>query len=248
MNITAAVIVTTPQRLSFVDVVKGIDMFDTVNIPCIAVVENMAALDLYDFNDEFYSTLSKRILNTPSTLNEDSLKNIVKTTIEEQRRPSQIFGTGYTQRIREMWGIENIITLPLEKEVSTCGDIGTPYVLKHPKSIVSKAMIELAGGIIEEIENIESSQKYAAPTIRFDEAQYSIVVDDSKSIKPYDLRCRCKCAVCVEELSGRKLLDEKSVPLDIKPRSMMPIGRYAISVDWSDGHKSLFPYKQLFPA
>ena len=42
LPMTAAVIVTTPQKLSFVDVVKGIQMFQKLKIPTAAVVENMS--------------------------------------------------------------------------------------------------------------------------------------------------------------------------------------------------------------
>lgn len=37
-----AIIITTPQALSYVDVIKGIEMFDDLKVPAISVIENMS--------------------------------------------------------------------------------------------------------------------------------------------------------------------------------------------------------------
>ncbi len=50
------------------------------------------------------------------------------------------------------------------------------------------------------------------------------------------LRLACRCAHCVEEGTGRPLLDETNVPLDVRPVQISPVGRYAIQFTWSDGH------------
>jgi Mrp family chromosome partitioning ATPase len=42
LNFTGGVVITTPQKLSFIDVVKGIEMFDELKIPVLAVIENMS--------------------------------------------------------------------------------------------------------------------------------------------------------------------------------------------------------------
>lgn len=63
---------------------------------------------------------------------------------------------------------------------------------------------------------------------------------------PRRLRLACPCAGCVEELTGRRILDETSVPEGIHPLAIHYVGRYALRFDWSDGHGTgIFPFGYL---
>ncbi|HEU4829024.1 MAG TPA: DUF971 domain-containing protein [Gemmatimonadales bacterium] len=50
------------------------------------------------------------------------------------------------------------------------------------------------------------------------------------------LRLACPCAECVEEMSGRPLLDPVSIAEAIRPVSISLVGAYGIRIAWSDGH------------
>lgn len=54
--LTAAVIVTTPQKLAFIDVAKGVRMFSKLKVPCVAVVENMC---FFEGDDKRYYPFGK---------------------------------------------------------------------------------------------------------------------------------------------------------------------------------------------
>lgn len=52
------------------------------------------------------------------------------------------------------------------------------------------------------------------------------------------LRLACPCAECVEEMTGRPLLDPARVPDDVRPLSLALVGGYGLRVHWSDGHST----------
>lgn len=56
---------------------------------------------------------------------------------------------------------------------------------------------------------------------------------------PYrELRFQCPCASCVDEMSGKRTLKKESIKPDIKPMKVNPVGKYAIHIEWSDGHRT----------
>ena len=63
---------------------------------------------------------------------------------------------------------------------------------------------------------------------------------------PRDLRVRCPCAGCVDEMTGRRILVPEMVPEDVYPTAIHYVGRYALQFMWSDGHSTgIYPYEFL---
>ena len=60
------------------------------------------------------------------------------------------------------------------------------------------------------------------------------------------LRLACPCAACVDEVTGRVLVLARHVAQDVRPVKIEPVGRYAITIHWSDGHHTgIYPYPRL---
>ena len=53
-----------------------------------------------------------------------------------------------------------------------------------------------------------------------------------------ELRLACPCAGCVDEMTGQVRVIATSIPQNVRPLKIDLIGRYAISIQWSDGHNT----------
>lgn len=63
--------------------------------------------------------------------------------------------------------------------------------------------------------------------------------DGHESVYPArELRLACPCAGCVDEVTGKLRLIASSVPQNVHPLKIDLVGRYAISIQWSDGHNT----------
>ena len=63
---------------------------------------------------------------------------------------------------------------------------------------------------------------------------------------PRDLRIWCPCAGCVDEMTGKRILDPDMVAEDVHPLSIHYVGRYALKFVWSDGHDTgIYPFEYL---
>ncbi len=53
-----------------------------------------------------------------------------------------------------------------------------------------------------------------------------------------ELRRQCPCAVCNDEMTGKKLLRPQDITDAVRPTTIDSVGRYAMSIKFDDGHST----------
>ncbi len=232
MPLSGVVIVTTPQAVSLKIARRGLRMFEKVQVKILGIVENMRTF-----------------------------------TCPHCGESTDIFRHGGGERMSQELGVPFLGALPLDADVVTCGDEGRPIVANQPTSVSAKVYAAIAAALVEQLQAAVTvlkpfvwkwdsnegapawmegavrpagSQNTPIGFLRRDPRTLSILWEDGHrdDFDVRDLRLACHCALCVEEMSGRKLLDPKTIRSDVSPRQIVSIGNYAIQFDWSDGHNS----------
>lgn len=239
--LSGAIIVTTPQDVSLKIARRGLRMFETLHVPILGIIENMSTF-----------------------------------TCPHCGRDTDIFRHGGGERMSQQLGVPFLGAIPLDADIVTGGDEGRPIVVDKPKSAAAQAYraiaAELAGGLeglptsalrafVWTWETNEGEPAWVETAIRpsgsrttpvgfrrRDARTLSVLWQDGRrdDFDVRDLRLACHCAVCVEETSGRALLDPKSVRPDITPREISSVGNYAIRFAWNDGHSTgIYSFEHL---
>ena len=129
--------------------------------------------------------------------------------------------------MEQRFGIKTLVEIPLIPNLAL-----EPYISEGAEAMLKA--LEMQAGAKTEI-----------PQASFD-AQYILLkFNDGRevAVKNRDVRLNCMCALCVNELTGKKLINPTKIRPDIAPKEITPLGNYAVGITWNDGHSSgIYPY------
>jgi ATP-binding protein involved in chromosome partitioning len=239
VSLTGVVVVSTPQELSLADSLRGIKAFEQMKVPLLGLIENMAVFICDDCGDRAY-----------------------------------LFGDSGAEMLAEELGMPVLGKVPIEPGITASGDAGEPFVLSAPESASARVVEAAIDRLLQVLEKHKPTRSYdiewrkmdflerfPEPPVKDDaqdapvKAVWQVSGDELGICWPdgeisifsaRELRLACPCAACIEEWSGKPILDPDSVAQDITFKEILSVGRYAINPVFSDNHRSgIFQFARL---
>lgn len=146
IQISGAVIVTTPQDIALSDVRKGADMFQKVNTPVLGVVENMSGMTL---KGTVYDSGGNLIKNGSIVLDQTH-----KTQVDESGSFSidiDLFKTGGGEQESQRLGVPLLGKIPFSHTIMDATDAGTPISFNLPENAGTKIFSQIVKQIESEL-------------------------------------------------------------------------------------------------
>ncbi len=131
-----AVIITTPQQLSHIDVMKGADMFKKVKAPIIGVIENMSKYILTG-NIKNFTNQSLNINDTNINIESNGDFSILV----------DIFKGDSAERESERSNIPLLGKIALDPNIAESCDNGIPYLKGFPNSVNYEEFLKISNAI-----------------------------------------------------------------------------------------------------
>ena len=139
LQMTGAVMVTTPQDIALADVRKGSDMFRKVNTPVLGIIENMSGLILDGTIDSANAKI--KIDNKNIDINKDGSFKI----------KIDLFKIGGGKQESERLGVPMLGYIPLSEKIMDSTDSGIPLALENPVSSIGQIYLDIAAKLIKSI-------------------------------------------------------------------------------------------------
>ncbi len=145
LDISGALIVTTPQDIALADVRKGADMFRKVEVTVLGVVENMSGLIIEGKAVTNDGKPAQVKIDIPGKETVDTDKD-GKFSIRYD-----IFKRGGGEAESKRLGVPLLGVIPISGEIVDSTDSGEPIVLSNPKSPISEIYNSIAEKVMENL-------------------------------------------------------------------------------------------------
>jgi len=216
--LVGAVIVTTPQDVAVGVTLRGLRMFEQVQVPILGIIENMSAF---------------------------VCPHCGKTTEVFRhgggRKAAEELGVPFLGEIPLDPAIAEAGDAG-EPVVSTQAGQDSPSArafLEIGEKLVKQ---------IDAVNSLTASVRHRPEEVKAADGAVEIRWNDGHiSRLPFRaLRQACPCALCMDEWTGKRLGDPNRVLMSVKPLDIRRVGRYGLQFNWSDLHGSgIYTYDYL---
>ena len=168
------------------------------------------------------------------------IENMSYFQLPESDRKVYPLGQGGGARLAEEAGFSLLGEIPINSEISKCGDAGTSiFEEKNPEAqAIAQIFLTLAKNVVGHLKVMKTRHlKEVEKIIQKDKHTFTVEWSDGLIVdfRLSDLQRLCPCAGCTDESTGKRLIDASAIADDLKASAIETVGRYALRINFNSG-------------